>query len=84
MEKRLGLIFLGLLFLIFSVQAQNEENFFIIGGVVKNSKNKKNIEYVNISVVGTNITTIANADGEFVLKINNESNANEIELSCMG
>jgi hypothetical protein len=84
MEKRLGLIILGLLFLIPNMQAQNEENFFIIGGIVKNSKNKKNIEYVNISVVGTNITTIANADGEFVIKINNELNINEIELSCLG
>lgn len=84
MEKRLGLVFLSLLFLVPSVQAQAEEDFFIIGGTIKNAKNKKNIEYVNISVVGTNITAIANADGEFVLKINNKLDVNEIELSCIG
>jgi hypothetical protein len=84
MERQLRLVLLGLIFLVPNMQAQNEENFFIIGGVVKNAKNKKNIEYVNISVEGTNITTIANEDGAFVLKISNELDVNEIELSCMG
>ncbi|MDR0681125.1 MAG: carboxypeptidase-like regulatory domain-containing protein [Dysgonamonadaceae bacterium] len=84
MEKRLGLILLCFLFPVSNIQAQTEEDFFIIGGTVKNARNKKNIEYVNISVVGTNITTIANVDGEFVLKISNELNVKEIELSCIG
>jgi hypothetical protein len=84
MEKRLGLVLLCLLFSVSNIQAQTEEDFFIIGGTVKNARNKKNMEYVNISAVGTNITTITNADGEFVLKISNKLNVNEIELSCIG
>jgi hypothetical protein len=66
------------------MQAQSEGNFFTIGGVVKNAKNKKNLEYVNVSAVGTNIGTITNENGEFVLKIKKETDVREIELSCVG
>jgi hypothetical protein len=47
-------------------------------------RNKKKIAYVNVSVVGTNVGTISNEDGEFVLKLNNGLSTPEIELSAVG
>ncbi|GHT80161.1 hypothetical protein FACS189467_1570 [Bacteroidia bacterium] len=74
----------SLLFFAPDVQAQNGEDFFSISGVVKNAKSKQYIDAANIWLVGTNIGTVANANGEFVLKINRELGAREIELSCVG
>jgi hypothetical protein len=79
-----GLLLLSLLFFVPAVQAQNGDDFFSIGGVVRNAKSKKNLEYVNVSVVGTNIGTITNENGEFVLKIGRGLDAREIELSGVG
>ncbi|GHV72439.1 hypothetical protein FACS1894201_01590 [Bacteroidia bacterium] len=79
-----GLLLLGVLFFVPAIQAQGDDNFFSIGGVVKNAKSKKNLEYINVSVVGTNIGTITNENGEFVLKINRGLNVSEIEFSGVG
>jgi hypothetical protein len=79
-----GFLLLSLLVFVPAMQAQNSEDFFTIGGVVKNAKSKKNLEYVNISAVGTNIGTITNENGEFVLKINKGLDVREIELSSVG
>ncbi|GHT44751.1 hypothetical protein AGMMS49965_20960 [Bacteroidia bacterium] len=79
-----GLLLLGVLFFVPAVQAQGGDDFFSIGGVVKNAKSKKNLEYVNVSVVGTNIGTITNENGEFVLKISRGLDVREIELSGVG
>ena len=50
--------------------AQEEAgNYFTITGVVKNKDNKRKLENVNVSVSGTNIGTVTNADGVFSLKI---------------
>lgn len=40
-----------------------------VSGSVKNSKNKKPIENVSLTVPGSNISTVTNADGQFSLKI---------------
>jgi hypothetical protein len=77
-------LLLGLILLFPDLQAQNGESFYTIGGVVKDMRNKKKIEYVTVSAVGTNVGTIANEDGEFTLKLNDSLRVNEIELSCMG
>ncbi|MDR0541707.1 MAG: carboxypeptidase-like regulatory domain-containing protein [Dysgonamonadaceae bacterium] len=83
-KMQTGLLLSGLLFFIPVSQAQDAKDFFIIGGVVKNSKNKKNIEYVNVSAAGTNVGTVTNENGEFILKISNDLDVREIELSCLG
>jgi hypothetical protein len=82
-KVKMGLLLLGLFF-IPNLQAQNAADFFTIGGVVKNSNNKKSIEYVNISAAGTNIGTITNENGEFILKIGTDLDVHEIEFSCIG
>lgn len=49
--------------------AQNSAlNDFIITGVVKDKDNRKKLDNVNVSVVGTNIGTMTNADGDDMLE----------------
>lgn len=64
--------------------AQNNESFFTVSGIVKDSQNKKKLSLVNISIPGTNIGTVTNADGEFALKVKNSLNAKEVEVSHIG
>ena len=67
-----------------AAEAQNDNDFYTVSGVVKDKTTKKAVEYVNVSAVGTNVGTITNSDGEFTLKINNTLKVNEIRLSCLG
>lgn len=78
LESLLAII---LLTIVAPVSAQNGENYFTVSGVVKDIQTKKTLGYVNVSVPGTNIGTITNADGEFSLKIKTSLNAKEIEFS---
>ena len=64
--------------------AQNNTNYFTISGVVKDMISKKKLEYVNISVPGSNLSSITNEDGAFVLKIKDSIQAKEIEFSRIG
>ena len=64
--------------------AQDDEKYFTISGVVKDLSNKKKIEYVNISVPGSNLSSITNEDGVFVLKIRDSIQATQIEFSRIG
>lgn len=63
------------------VAAQNGENYYTVSGVVKDAQTKKVLGYVNVSVPGTNVGTVTNADGEFSLKVKASLNAKEIEFS---
>ena len=65
-------------------QENGSADFYTISGVVKDKNTKKTIEQVNVSAVGTNVGTITNEEGEFVLKINNSLNVKEIQISCLG
>lgn len=41
---------------------------FIINGIVKDKKSNKTVEYVNVSIKGTNTGTITNTDGSIPAK----------------
>ena len=64
--------------------AQNGEKFVTVSGVVKDKQSKKKLEYVNISVPGTNLSSITNEDGAFTFKIKDSIQAKEIEFSRIG
>ena len=64
--------------------AQVNTDYLTISGVVKDKRTKKNLEYVSVSVPGTNIGTITNADGEFSIKIKKSHNAKAIKISHIG
>ncbi len=65
--------------------AQDEvESYFTITGVVRNKDNRKKLENVNVSVPGTNIGTVTNADGVFSLKIKDMETVRSLEVSHIG
>jgi len=64
--------------------AQNGTTYQLINGVIKDSKTKQKVVFASISVPGTNIGTVANADGEFTLKVLKTFNATEFEISHLG
>ncbi|MFV0311699.1 MAG: carboxypeptidase-like regulatory domain-containing protein [Dysgonomonas sp.] len=67
------------------LQAQNmSANYITINGVVKDKNSNKKLEYVSISVPGTNIGTITNTDGVFSIKLNNALEAKTLEISHIG
>ena len=84
--KRIGstVLFFLLLSGITSAFAGGDESYFTVSGVVKDKSNKKNLEYVNISVPGSNLSSITNEDGAFTFKIRDSIRAKEIEFSRIG
>lgn len=50
------------------IKAQNAGEV-IISGIVKDKDSRKNLENVNIAVIGSNVGTVTNADGAFTLKV---------------
>ena len=68
-----------------NAQEVNEEvNFITVSGVVKDKQNRKRLEYVTISIPGSTIGTITNADGEFSLKIKDSVQARRMQVSHLG
>ena len=70
-EKHLvGWLSVCLLLCSYPVWAQGDAgDYLTIVGMVKDKQNKKALENVNVSVHGSNIGTVTNAEGEFALKI---------------
>lgn len=62
--------------------AQN--NFYTVSGSVKDKITRKPLEYVTITVVGNNIGTVSNSEGEFSLKIPQSADASFVEVSHIG
>jgi hypothetical protein len=87
-SKRLITVLLAFMLLFFhsSISKAQEEpvDYFSISGVVKDARTRRAIEHVNVAAKGTNIGTITNEEGEFVLKLNEALPVSEIELSCIG
>jgi hypothetical protein len=79
-----GILLFGLFFVIPALHAQDADDFFTIGGLVRDARSKKPIEQVNVSAAGTPVGTITNENGEFILKIGRTTDVREIELSCIG
>lgn len=65
-------------------QATERTPFTTINGVVKDQSTKKTLEYVNVSVAGTSIGTVTNADGRFSIKVNDSLQAAALEISYLG
>lgn len=61
-----------------------ENNYITVSGVVKDKQNRKTLEYVNVSIPGSSVGTVTNADGEFSLKIENTEKVPALEISHIG
>lgn len=64
--------------------ASTKEEYFIVNGIVKDQKTKKKLEYVTVSLAGSNISTVTNSDGEFTLKVKLAVEPKELEISHVG
>src|SRR3989339_1740899 len=64
--------------------AQDGKDYITIKGVVKDKTTKRALEYVSISVPGSNIGTVTNINGEFSIKIKDSLNARSIKVSHLG
>lgn len=60
------------------------EGHITVSGVVRDKVSKKRLEYVNVSVPGSNVGTVTNADGEFSLKIKTAIHPKAVEISHVG
>ena len=80
--------FTALLILLFTgitnVIAQDNDKYFTISGIVKDKTTKKALAYVNISVPGSNLSSITNEEGTFVFKVKDSIRAKEVEFSRIG
>lgn len=83
--KSTGLLLMALFFSGgLSAQIARGAGFVTISGVVKDRSSKKTLEYVNISVPGTSIGTVTNADGGFTVKVSDSIPAPVLEISYLG
>jgi len=64
----------------------NRENIplIIVTGKITDAREKINLPYSSISVIGRNMGTISNIDGEFELKIPESMKEDSILISCLG
>lgn len=87
-EKIVKRLLISLLFLMMplsTIVAQEVlEEFFSVSGVVRDQVTRRGLPFVDVSVSGTNIGTVTNEDGYFLLKIGKDMTASEVLLSCMG
>lgn len=74
-------LFLALFFSMYSV-AQND--FTEYSGKVVNGKSNIVLEAVNLSINKTNISTITNSEGEFILKVENKYLDSKVVISLLG
>lgn len=82
--KTLAILLIFVLSGTLPVLADGETGYTTVSGVIKDQRTKKKLEYVNITVQGTNIGTITNSDGGFTIKITDSIKANTLEISHVG
>lgn len=75
------LLVISLLFATISAAAQD---YITVTGVIKDKRSNKKLEYVNISVHGTNIGTVTNADGGFSIKIKDTIQVKTLDITHIG
>jgi hypothetical protein len=70
----------------FSNTKQNADSlsFISISGKIIDKESQKPVIYANVSIMGTSIGTVANADGEFVLKVPKEKAGEQFIVSHLG
>ena len=80
MKKIIGLVFLAIWIVVLPGMAQE----LLLTGIVKDKETRRELGNVNISVNGTNIGTVSNAEGEFSLKTSGTEAEKGITFSHLG
>ena len=78
----IGFVILGYFQITQSLNAQDQFSQF--KGVVQDLNSKKPLEFASIIINGTNISTITNTEGEFLLKVPNNILDKEITINYLG
>ncbi len=55
-----------------------------ISGIIKDKESRKKLENVNITLIGSNVGTVSNADGSFTLKLDGTEASGEVMISHIG
>lgn len=63
---------------------QNGNDYITINGIVKDSKTRDIVPFASVSVPNSNIGTVSNSEGEFILKIPANLNTAEFEITHIG
>ena len=80
MKKTIGLVFLAIWIMVLPGMAQD----LLFTGIVKDKDTRRELGNVNISVNGTNIGTVSNAEGVFRLKTSQTEAEKGITFSHLG
>ncbi len=64
--------------------AQEPSSFFTVEGIVRDASSRRPVSGVGVTVPGTRIGTVTNADGTFSIKIRYDLGAGELEFSHIG
>lgn len=80
------IIWMALLLMVPFMQAQQQEDtgFTEYKGVVMDSKTNKVLEFATINLRNSNISTISNIDGAFLLKVPDKLKQGEVVVSYLG
>lgn len=91
MKAKYLILITGLLYFLlfkynFQLIAQNaaKHNYTTYKGVVIDSETEKPLLFSNITINGTNIATVSNSEGEFIIKVPNEFLSKSIDFSYLG
>ncbi len=84
MENFKSLASTFLLFLLVSITVQAQNNFSEFSGKVIDGKTKKVLDAASLSVNETNISTITNSEGEFLLKVPNQYLDSKVIVNLLG
>ena len=63
---------------------QPETGYFTVSGIVRDGHNRRPLANVSVTVPGSRVGTVSNADGTFSLKIRHDLTAGEIQFSHVG
>ncbi len=87
-RKKLSVLFLILLvpyFVICSgIPLPPDTSFVVLKGSVNDKDTHEPIVFASVYLVGTNIGTITNTDGQFTIKVPTDRILNKIGVSCLG
>jgi hypothetical protein len=66
------------------VKSNDSDNFIELRGKIVDKKSGANLAYAGLTVLGTNISTISNSEGDFLIKISKEIPDPKIKISFIG
>jgi len=61
-----------------------DDSYITISGVAKDAQTRQAVVFASVSIPGTNIGTVTNSEGEFILKVNKSLSVDVFEISHLG